>query len=107
VAALAAAPAYLLLDFSGVRGLDATGARTMGTLYAELAQQGVTLVLAGASHHKMRPLLAAHGLPLSPAPYRWPPELAGPGSAGEGLKPLSGLILVFKLRTNSKVRGGC
>lgn len=33
VAALSVAPAYLVLDFSHVRGLDATGARTMGVVH--------------------------------------------------------------------------
>jgi hypothetical protein len=38
----------------------------------------VVLVLAGLDHHRMRPLLAAHGLPLPAAPLHWPPELAAP-----------------------------
>lgn len=33
VAAVSVAPAYLVLDFEHVRGLDATGARTMGVVH--------------------------------------------------------------------------
>lgn len=35
VAALAAAPAYLVLDLTHLRGLDATGARTMGVVHRQ------------------------------------------------------------------------
>lgn len=78
VAALRASPAYLVLDFGAVRGLDATGARTMGMVYSDLMQQGVVLVVAGADHHGIRPLLVAHGLPLPPHPLYWPLELEQP-----------------------------
>lgn len=65
-AALAAAPAYLVLDLGSVRGLDATGARTMGVVHMDLAQHGVVLVVTGADHQGIRPLLLAHGVPLPP-----------------------------------------
>ncbi|KAL4859503.1 putative vacuolar membrane protein [Chlorella vulgaris] len=78
VAALRASPAYLVLDFGAVRGLDATGARTMGMVYSDLMQQGVVLVVTGADHHGIRSLLVAHGLPLPPHPLYWPLELEQP-----------------------------
>ncbi len=87
VAALTAAPSYLVLDLGSVRGLDATGARTMGVVHMDLAQHGVVLVVTGADHHGIRPLMAAHGVPLPPQPLRWPPEPAqarGAGGAGGG-----------------------
>lgn len=128
VAALAVAPAYLVLDLSHVQGLDATGARTMGVVHrwarwggagradwwcvmgraalgtawatvwrkgcssattlthgpcparSDLSQQGVVLVVTGASP-AIRPLLLAHGVPLPPAPLSWPPEVAAPPAA--------------------------
>ena len=137
VAALTAAPAYLVLDFAHVRGLDATGARTMGVVHrhamlllaaaclparlpaclpagcaallslspitapllpahnappsascplslpppcSDLAAQGVVLVVTGADHHEIRPLMLAHGVPLPPQPLHWPPEVPPPPS---------------------------
>lgn len=84
-AALAAAPAYLVLDLGSVRGLDATGARTMGVVHMDLAQHGVVLVVTGADHQGIRPLLLAHGVPLPPQPMHWPPEPAQAHAAGAGV----------------------
>ncbi|KAL4426414.1 hypothetical protein ABPG77_004708 [Micractinium sp. CCAP 211/92] len=48
----------------------------MGVVHMDLAQHGVVLVVTGADHHGIRPLMAAHGVPLPPQPLRWPPEPA-------------------------------
>lgn len=45
-------------------------------------QHGVVLVVTGADHHGIRPLLLAHGLPLPPQPLYWPLELEQPTTAG-------------------------
>ena len=68
VRASLAAPKFFVLDFSRVKGLDATAARTLGTLYRDLAQLDITPVVTGANHGAIRQLLAAHGVPLPPAP---------------------------------------
>ena len=46
MAALTAAPAYLVLDFAHVRGLDATGARTMGVVHRQASTAALLLVAA-------------------------------------------------------------
>ncbi|KFM27903.1 Uncharacterized protein C24H6.11c [Auxenochlorella protothecoides] len=51
VAALRAAPRFLVLDFTRVRGMDATGARTFAVLCRDLLALGVTPLLAALDHH--------------------------------------------------------
>ncbi|KAL6781953.1 hypothetical protein ACKKBF_B10080 [Auxenochlorella protothecoides x Auxenochlorella symbiontica] len=83
VAALRAAPRFLVLDFTRVRGMDATGARTFAVLCRDLLALGVTPLLAALDHHGVRPLLAAHGVPMGRR--AWPPEVgAGAGAGGDG-----------------------
>ena len=75
-AALAAAPRFLLLDFRGVRGVDATAASAFAALARRLAnnQEGnegrkrrVTLVVCHLESKKATRLLAAHGFELRTA----------------------------------------
>jgi hypothetical protein len=61
---------YLLLSFSPFSCSD-------------LVQHGVVMVVAGADHHGIRPLLLAHGLPLPPSALYWPLELAQPAAGGK------------------------
>jgi SulP family sulfate permease len=74
LAALEAAPRFLLLDFSRVTGMDASGARAVaGAVLAARAATGVEPVLAAADRHGALELLAAHG--LAARRMRWPPAL--------------------------------
>jgi SulP family sulfate permease len=73
VAALDAAPKFMVLDFAKVTGLDSSGARTLAAAVRELAALGVAPVLTGAGHHGVAALLAAHDVRLRST--RWPPEL--------------------------------
>ncbi|PSC75492.1 Sulfate Permease Family [Micractinium conductrix] len=66
--AAANAPKFLLLDFTRVKGIDATAARTLGSLFRDLAQLEITPVVTAAAHHCIRELLLAHGAPLPPTP---------------------------------------
>eukprot|EP00887_Chlorella_sp_A99_P004621 scaffold4.g4621.t1 len=80
--AAAAAPRFFLLDFTHARGLDATGARTLGVLLRDLQALGITAIVTGADHHAIRQLLRGHGAPLSPAPPPPPPPPGGlPGGS--------------------------
>jgi len=76
-AALAAAPRFLLLDFRGVRGVDATAASAFAALARRLANQSdesaagkrrVTLIVCHLTSKKATRLLAAHGFELRSAP---------------------------------------
>ena len=51
-----------------VNGLDATAARTFGTLAAALQHKGVTLIIAHVPKQQMRKLLTAHGVTDKQAP---------------------------------------
>lgn len=48
------------------------------------------LVVTGADHHGIRPLMLAHAMPLPPQPLHWPPEVQPPrqlqpaGAKGRG-----------------------
>ena len=74
-AALAAAPRFLLLDFRGVRGVDATAASAFASLARRLASQDesvpgkrrVTLIVCHLTSKKATRLLAAHGFELRSA----------------------------------------
>ena len=72
-AALAAAPRFLLLDFRGVRGVDATAASAFAALARRLANRDeavgrrVTLIVCHLTSKKARRLLAAHGFELRSA----------------------------------------
>ncbi|PRW58874.1 sulfate transporter [Chlorella sorokiniana] len=67
--ASAAAPRFLLLDLSSVKGIDATAARTLASLLRDLGQLDIAPVVTGATHRpSIRPLLLAHGAPLPPEP---------------------------------------
>ena len=81
-AALQAARKYLVIDFSRVRGLDATGARTFSTVCHDLADLGITPVFTRVAHSGIRELLRAHAVPLRRE--TWPPDLLLPlpGAAG-------------------------
>ena len=63
-AALAESPRYVLLDFLRVHGLDATAARTFGTLASTLAMMGVQLIVTKLDNVEAARLLAAHGVVL-------------------------------------------
>ena len=54
--------------YRSVNGLDATAARTFGTLAASLQHKGVTLIIAHVPKASMRKLLAAHGVTEQSAP---------------------------------------
>eukprot|EP00887_Chlorella_sp_A99_P005390 scaffold1.g5390.t1 len=101
-AALAAAPKFLVLDFTqaglvdslfDVRGIDATGARTFKGVTRELSLLGITAVIANAGCHGIRELLLAHGVPLHlQVCYNlsWPPAAPPPPPAAGGLPPGGG-----------------
>lgn len=52
-AAVAESPHYVVLDFRRVHGLDATAARTFGTLASTLAVMGVQLIVTQARHSRL------------------------------------------------------
>ncbi|MBB3087030.1 SulP family inorganic anion transporter [Geodermatophilus sabuli] len=64
LAALTASPgvAVVVLRLSGVDHLDATGARTLGEVVAELEERGVTVLVKGASAEHARLLTAVGAL---------------------------------------------
>ena len=82
-AAVAESPRFVLLDFRRVHGLDATAARTIGTLASTLATMGVQLIVTQLDNPETARLLAAHGVelhepgvaPLPPGAYRSFPTL--------------------------------
>lgn len=65
-AARATAPLFFLLDFSRVRGLDATAARSFVTLHARLLRLGVRLIVTHLppAHPSVRHILVSQGLLL-------------------------------------------
>lgn len=65
-AAVAESPRFVLLDFRRVHGLDATAARTLGTLASTLAMMGVQLVMTQLEDEETARLLASHGVVLDP-----------------------------------------
>lgn len=77
LAALAVAPKFLVVDLSGVSGIDSSGARTLADTVRDLGSLGVTPILAGAGHHGIADLLRVNDVRLRE--MRWPPELAPPG----------------------------
>ncbi|KAF5838830.1 hypothetical protein DUNSADRAFT_2087 [Dunaliella salina] len=70
VKAMADASLYVILDCRHVTHVDATGARTFGSLNSSLGARGVRLLFAGLSPKAsaMRKLLAAHGVLLRTGP---------------------------------------
>lgn len=103
VLALADAPAFVILDFRAVSHLDATGARTFGTLLNSLASRGITVCFSGLgtspAANATRGLLAAHGVKLqtyklasgaSPTSSRRSSLAAGGVGAGSGGQHSSG-----------------
>lgn len=50
--AVHSAPRFLVLDFSGVVGVDSTSARTIGGLRKWLLDHGVELVITGVNMEK-------------------------------------------------------
>lgn len=90
-AALAAAPRFLLLDFRGVRGVDATAASAFASLARRLANRDeavgrrVTLIVCHLTSKKARRLLAAHGFELRSA------TATVSGEEESGAAPSSGL----------------
>lgn len=60
-AASAASPRFLIVDFSAVRGVDATAARALTALLAGLQGRGVVGVVTGVDDDARR-MLEAHGL---------------------------------------------
>eukprot|EP00884_Botryococcus_braunii_P016374 jgi/Botrbrau1/341/Bobra.0022s0295.1 len=85
-AALAAAPRLVILDFRNVDGLDATAARTFGSLATSLHSRGAGMLVTHVRKRTMQRLLAAHGV----VPY-----VAPPSGAQAGLQEGSGAALLF------------
>ena len=100
-AALAAAPRFLLLDFRGVRGVDATAASAFAALARRLASQDenqgkrrVTLVVCHLTSKKATRLLAAHGFELRSATAAAASALSSSSSdpsSSDASSPSSGL----------------
>ncbi|KAK9847078.1 hypothetical protein WJX84_002130 [Apatococcus fuscideae] len=65
--ALAVAPRFLVLDFRRVNGLDATAARTFGTLCASLGARGIEMIITHVPKKQMRKLMRSHGIILPDA----------------------------------------
>lgn len=61
---LPACPRFIILDLKRVHGLDATAARTLGTLWATLQGKGVHLLFTSLHSAETVRLLRAHGIPL-------------------------------------------
>jgi hypothetical protein len=78
-AARAVAPAFLLLDFGRVRGMDATAAASFAALARRCAGAGVTLVVCGLRSKRAARLLSGHGFHLAPAAAGAPPPPPVPG----------------------------
>ncbi|KAI3438511.1 hypothetical protein D9Q98_000939 [Chlorella vulgaris] len=81
-----AAPKFMVVDFSQVKGLDATAARTLGALFRDLAQLDIAPVVTAARPADIRQLLKAHGVPLPPLPTASAQHAApasGPSAAAE------------------------
>lgn len=91
VAAVSVAPAYLVLDFLHVRGLDATGARTMGVVHRQVAMGAFLSPARGPSRAFWKPgtcpsQLLTLVMPLCPSPQR--PGTARRGAGCDGCRAL-------------------
>lgn len=90
LAALEAAPKFLVIDFSKVTGMDCSGARTIAGVVRDMGQLGVTPIVTGARKKSVLELLSAHDVALKP--MRWPPNIpristdsgTGNGNLGNG-----------------------
>ena len=69
--ALSSAPKFLILDFSQLTGIDASGAKVIGSLCQFLERNSISPLLSAVGSEEHKYLLKAHGVKCKPT--IWPP----------------------------------